>query len=135
MSYHKVTINLLSDDMVVGDTDPSRLIWDISTQYTKNCAFYSGEAYTAKADDYKILRWTSNDAVIPNDIMDGITWPHKAVMDKARGEQTRTTLASYFEAQANRTPEQIAEENFEMRAAFGDNVEVVNVLTGKRTQL
>lgn len=129
MPYHNVTIKLVSD------ADPSRLLWDISTQYTKHCAAYPGEAYTTEADDFKILRWTSNDAVIPEDIMDAITWPHKDAMNKARDEQIRVSLDSYFKAQAERTPEQIAEEEYEMRAAFGEGAKVVNVLTGKRTQL
>ena len=31
------------------------------------------------------------------------------------------------------TPEEIAEERFEMRAALGPGVEVVNIVTGERT--
>jgi hypothetical protein len=33
---------------------------------------------------------------------------------------------------ANRTNEQIAEEDFELRAAFGEGETVLNVITGKR---
>jgi hypothetical protein len=40
-------------------------------------------------------------------------------------------------AQAARSPEEIAEQEaehaFELRAAFGPGVEVVNVITGRRT--
>ncbi len=43
------------------------------------------------------------------------------------------TIEDYKVARSLRTPEQIAEENFERRAAFGPGVEVVNVLTGERT--
>jgi hypothetical protein len=47
---------------------------------------------------------------------------------------TEKVLAEYRKAQAKRTPEQLAEEAFELRAAFGEGVEVVNVVTGKRTR-
>ena len=40
-------------------------------------------------------------------------------------------VAQYIEAQKNRTPEQIAEERFEARAAFGPGEKMVNVLTGE----
>jgi hypothetical protein len=40
-------------------------------------------------------------------------------------------LEEYRANQARRTPEQIAEENYEMLAAFGPGVKVVNIITGK----
>lgn len=53
----------------------------------------------------------------------------------ARAQAVRRFLADYRAAQAARTPEQIAEERAEMRAAFGPGETVVNVLTGARTTL
>lgn len=41
-------------------------------------------------------------------------------------------LKGYMKAQAERTPEQIAEERFEARAAMGPGVEMVNIFTGER---
>ena len=38
----------------------------------------------------------------------------------------------YRQAQATRTPEQIAEERFEARAAMGPGVDMVNMFTGER---
>ena len=40
-------------------------------------------------------------------------------------------LAKYREAQRQRTPEQIAEERAEARAAMGPGVKMVNILTGE----
>ena len=50
----------------------------------------------------------------------------------AREEYTERTLREYCEAQLRRTPEQIAEERFEARAAMGEGVEMVNIITGER---
>jgi hypothetical protein len=41
------------------------------------------------------------------------------------------TLAEYKQAQLRRTPEQIAEERAEARAAHGPGVKLVNVFTGE----
>lgn len=46
----------------------------------------------------------------------------------------REVIEAYRRAQALRTPEQIAEQQFEMRAAFGPDVDVINVITGERTR-
>jgi len=48
-------------------------------------------------------------------------------------EKDRKIIEAYKAAQALRTPEQLAEEKFEMRAAFGPGVKVINVITGKET--
>ena len=49
----------------------------------------------------------------------------------ARDRYVQRTLAEYAEAQQNRTPEQIAEQRAEARAAMGPGVEMVNILTGE----
>ena len=49
----------------------------------------------------------------------------------ARDRYVQRTLAEYAEAQQNRTPEQIAEQRAEARAAIGPGVEMVNILTGE----
>ena len=48
-----------------------------------------------------------------------------------RGIYTQRTLEEYRIAQQNRTPEQIAEERYEARAAHGPGVKLVNILTGE----
>jgi hypothetical protein len=50
----------------------------------------------------------------------------------AREAHTAWSLNIYRKAQAQRTPEQIAEERFEARAAMGAGVEMVNIITGEK---
>lgn len=50
----------------------------------------------------------------------------------ARDCYVQRTLAEYAEAQQNRTPEQIAEQRAEARAAMGPGVEMVNIFTGEK---
>jgi hypothetical protein len=50
---------------------------------------------------------------------------------KAREINDRRNIAAYIEAQANRSEEQIAEERFEARAAFGPGEKIVNIFTGE----
>jgi hypothetical protein len=49
----------------------------------------------------------------------------------ARDVYTEKSIAEYIEAQKNRTAEQIAEERFEARAAHGEGVRLVNIITGE----
>ena len=51
--------------------------------------------------------------------------------DDAREINDEKIFAAFIESQANRTPEQIAEERFEERAAFGAGEEIVNIITGE----
>ena len=51
---------------------------------------------------------------------------------RQRDVYVEQSLKEYCEAQRNRTPEQIAEERFEARAAMGEGVEMVNIITGER---
>ena len=84
-----------------------------------------------------VLLWNSNDRSPMNDMttwwleLGLITQEVFDATEIARDEQNAAFFADYKVARANRTPEQIAEEQFEMRAAFGPGVEVVNVITGE----
>src|SRR6056300_1756226 len=49
----------------------------------------------------------------------------------AREVSNKLAIAAYIEGQKNRTPEQIAEERFEARAAFGAGEKIVNIITGE----
>jgi hypothetical protein len=51
---------------------------------------------------------------------------------QARDVYTEKSIAEYIEAQKNRSAEQIAEERFEARAAYGPGETVVNIITGER---
>lgn len=53
----------------------------------------------------------------------------------ARDIHMAKSIEDYKEARAARTAEQIAEERFEMLAAFGEGETVVNILTGETTKL
>jgi hypothetical protein len=79
--------------------------------------------------------WKSNDRVPFADMLQswGIEGDELARHDVARTEQNDIFFAEYRAAQEARTPEQLAEEQYEMRAAFGPGVEMVNAITGERT--
>jgi len=89
--------------------------------------------------DNGVVRWKSNDRVPFEDMITDfaeagfISSESIELSKEARSTETSAFLKEYAAAQAARTPEQIAEEQFEVRAAFGTGVEVVNVFTGERT--
>lgn len=85
-----------------------------------------------------IVRWDSNDRVPPRDSLAemlelrGITQAeHDASVATERAE-TAEFLAAYRKADAERVVSD--EERFEMRAAFGPGVEVVNIISGRVTR-
>lgn len=86
-----------------------------------------------------IVRWDSNGHVPPADTLEemlaakGITTNEFLASGRARDAETAEFLAAYRKAEANRVPS--AEEMYEMRAAFGEGTEVVNVITGRVTRL
>lgn len=87
-----------------------------------------------------VILWKSNNRSPMNDLL--TNWLELGLIlqvefdatEKARDAQNQDFFAQYRQARANRTPEQIAEEQFEMRAAFGSGT-VVNIITGERTVL
>jgi imidazoleglycerol phosphate dehydratase HisB len=88
----------------------------------------------AHQDANGIWRWNSNDRVPFDDMLQswGLDFATRARCAAARDADNRETLARYVEARKNVSPEQLAEEAFERRAAFGPGVEVVDILTGQR---
>jgi hypothetical protein len=58
-------------------------------------------------------------------------WDIPAGQEAAYQAYLDRVFADYTAARAHRTPEQIAEEAYEMRAAFGPGVKVANVITGE----
>lgn len=91
----------------------------------------------AQQDTNGVWRWKSNNRVPFNDMLQswGIAGAELAKHEAARDVDTDAFLRDYREAQRNRTPEQLAEEAFEARAAFGPGVEYVNVITGERRRM
>ena len=88
-----------------------------------------------------VLKWISNDRCIPHDIMldlkrygmvDAITVETTRIVER---EETDRFIEEYKKNRANRSAEEIAEERYEMRAAFGPGETVVNILTGERTEI
>lgn len=96
----------------------------IRTFSKPNCNFNTdSEAYT---DDGLVWRWCSNDAVIDIDICRDYGIPcDRAKQRQARSDQLDELLTAIVPHQPS------AEEMFEMRAAFGPGVNVVNVFTGQ----
>lgn len=83
-----------------------------------------------------VIRWSLNDRVPPLDILDLFYFKSDIVFDldascKALDEETSKFIAEYRDRRANMTEEQLAEEAFERRAAFGEGQEVVNIITGE----
>lgn len=81
-----------------------------------------------------VVRWTTNNS-IPFDDMLG-DFEALGLIDAAtrsRSTAQRAADNAAFARARSRRPRRVsAEERFEMRAAFGPGVEVVNVLTGDR---
>jgi len=88
------------------------------------------DSYTDKDGIY---RWIESDNIIPPDVFEEasiiVTPEHQAAYDK----ETAEFLADYRERMKNWKPSE--EDLFEMRAAFGEGEEVVNVITGKKIKL
>jgi hypothetical protein len=80
------------------------------------------------------LRWRSNDQVIPLHVWreSEMADPQPAAQEAVYRRELRAFLADYRRAQARRTPEQIAEQRAEARAAHGPGVTLVDVVTGER---
>jgi hypothetical protein len=92
-----------------------------------------------KDEENLVIRWVSNDSIPPQECMDwlyennfvGRGWYVKS--NSVREIEQDKFLEEYCERMANHVPSD--EDVFEMRSAFGDGNIVVNVITGKRTQL
>lgn len=78
-------------------------------------------------------RWNMGNAV-PSWSFEEAGLEMTAAERAAYDRDVRRSIEGYKEARANRTPEERAEEEYEMRAAFGPGEEVVNILTGERTR-
>lgn len=86
---------------------------------------FEEKAYT---DEHGIYRWRTNDTVPMRDYLDrvvGLSATIKARCALAQKRDNEEFLATY------NPPPVSGEQAFEMRAAFGEGVEMVNVLTGE----
>lgn len=94
----------------------------------------------AYQDDLGIWRWKSNDRVPFDDMLEecGVSIELRHECAKAREADTAEFLEAYIANQEDlhTNPErrdELREQQYEMRAAFGPGQEVVNVITGRRT--
>jgi hypothetical protein len=91
----------------------------------------------ATVDQNGIVRWKKSGRVPPEDILS--LWAHVGKpfnlvsSNETREAETNLFLADYRERMQDVLPS--AEEMFEMRSAFGEGAEVVNIITGKSTKL
>jgi hypothetical protein len=81
-----------------------------------------------------VIRWNSNNAVPPADIVEFAAWlglpVDVAASNAARDADTSAFLTEYRKVNRNRKPS--AEERFEMRAAHGPGKVIVDVITGQK---
>lgn len=82
-----------------------------------------------------VIRWRSNNSVPPADCVAlalHIGQPvDVAACDRARDTETRAFILAYRKRQAERTPEQVAEQRAEARVAMGPGCDMVNLFTGE----
>jgi hypothetical protein len=85
--------------------------------------------------------WKSNGSYLMSDLLielydaNIITREERLQTRHNRDIQTAKYIAEYKKAQAQRTPEQIAEHQAELRSAFGEGETIVNALTGETVTL
>lgn len=137
MTELKKSINAVIDNVSLGSPDSTflatrlrRQIWDFE-EMVKN----SERIKDAYMDEYGVYRWKSNNHVPFDDMLQ--TWTDDEftlnACREARDKDNAEFIAEYKESMKDHEPD--GEELFEMRAAFGEDVEVVNVFTGKVTKL
>jgi hypothetical protein len=101
--------------------EADRIAQELSTE----CTFKDG-----------VARWNSNGRCIPEDIAQFAAYlDHKIDLEKheaAMRHDNRIFIQGYREVQAKRSPEEIAEQRAEARAAMGPGVEMVNMFTGEK---
>lgn len=102
---------------------------DISAKY-KDPVWLRSEMFV---DGRGIHRWKSNRQVPPSEIIALLDLSHEQVTahNEARAQDFDAFAVEYRRMRSQRTPEQIAEERAEARAAHGPGVKLVNILTGE----
>lgn len=96
------------------------------------------ETYTFKLSLDGVPRWVTNNVVPPADsikelFIDQVPGYNPELTLRRRDEDTTASINAYRKRMENHVPSE--EEMFEMRANFKPGSVVVNVVTGKRTQL
>ena len=105
------------------------------TQIKQETAKHWRDAYL---DEKCIVRWQSNNRIPFADMLHTFVIARLITQEVAddsevlRQEEENDFLTAYIKARKNRTPEQKAEEAYEMRAAFGPGETVVDIFTGEK---
>ena len=114
----------------VNNSKLRRAIFDLE-EMSKNAE----KVKDAYIDEYGVYRWLSNNRVPFDDMLE--CWTDDEFQlnacREARNKDDAEFLADYRERMEDYEPSD--EEMFEMRSAFGEGAEVVNVITGKTIQL
>ena len=104
----------------------------IIDQWNKGNVAISGDAIGWKMEDGEFrplmsdaLEQLFEEALIDQKIVDAT--------NSARDAHDIESIEAYRQARASRTPEQKAEEQFELQAAFGPGAKVVDIFTGETT--
>lgn len=88
-------------------------------------------AESAYMDEAGVRRWLSNDAVVPPFVYDDALIRVPAHQQAAYDEETSQTLANYRAMLRARTPAQVAQDLLDIRAAFGPDDTVIDIITGE----
>lgn len=89
-----------------------------------------------KDENIGVIRWHSNDSIPPQEFIDWlyshsyIGWKWMIKSHAVRETETAALIEEYKQRMASHVPD--AEEMYEMQAAFGPEVTVVNVITGQK---
>lgn len=114
----------------VNNSKLRRAIFDLE-EMSKN----ADKVKDAYIDEYGVYRWLSNNRVPFDDMLE--CWTDDEFQlnacREARNKDDAEFMAEYRERMEDYEPSD--EELFEMRSAFGEDTEVVNVITGKTIQL
>ena len=114
----------------VNNSKLRRAIFDLE-EMSKNAE----KVKDAYIDEYGVYRWLSNNRVPFDDMLE--CWTDDEFQlnacREARNKDDAEFMAEYRERMEDYEPSD--EELFEMRSAFGEDAEVVNVITGKTIQL
>ena len=86
------------------------------------------EKYNSQPNVMEFNVFIKNNNTTVESLKDSVIEKYKTLM-LDDSVQNKEFFVKYAEAQKNRTPEQIEEERFEMRAAFGPGETVVNIVT------
>lgn len=89
---------------------------------------FTSDAYTE--DGGQTWRWTTNNAPCPLDACQEYGIPCNPALQKRAIEKHMDEVIARYKATQPAEPS--AEEQYEMRAAFGPGKEVVDVITGRK---